>query len=94
MTHTLTISTEHGDVLITEEELPSITPADLKILGVKTLDELRQLFAEGVERMRGRTESERVRAVADQHLDGTWEVNVVRYSSLNDPLMNDPKGRA
>jgi hypothetical protein len=46
-------------------------------------------FAEGVELMKGRSPAERVRPVADQRLDGEWEVILCRYSALTDPLMQD-----
>ena len=40
----------------------------------------------------------RIRPVAAEHLDGSWEVILVGYSSVTDPLLNDgskvpPRGR-
>ena len=34
--------------------------------------------------------SDRVRPVASQTLDGKWELRIVRYSELSDPLMQGP----
>jgi hypothetical protein len=55
-------------------------------------DELHRVFAEGVKLMHGVKPSHRARAVADQHLDGTWVVAIVGYSPLSDPLT--PEGRS
>jgi hypothetical protein len=87
----LNIGTKDGDVEIREDELPTITKADLKKLGISHKDLLR-CFAEGVELMKERKvkPGDRVRPVADQHIDGSWEVNLVGYSPISDPLMNVP----
>jgi hypothetical protein len=86
MQHTLTIGTRYGDVLVTEEELPTVTTADLKRLAISRA-ELVRCFAEGKKLMKGYTDSDRVRPIADQARDGTWFVNVVRFSAHTDPLM-------
>ena len=82
----INISTEDGDVCISEAELPTVTEAELAWLRL-TREELNQLFAMGVELMRGKTVRDRVRPVAAETSDGQWEVRIVRYSPLNDPLM-------
>jgi hypothetical protein len=80
------IATEWGDICIKEKELPTVTDADLAKLRL-TREELNQLFAMGVELMRGKTVRDRVRPVAAETLDGHWEVRLVGYSPLSDPLM-------
>ena len=58
---------------------------------------LQRCFAEGVELMRAYTERDRVRPIAEHTGDGDddWEVVIVGYSGLTDPLMqHEPKGSA
>jgi hypothetical protein len=81
----LELGTADGDLRIDEEVLPTIADADLTELGISR-EELHRCFKEGRRLMRGYTDRDRVRPVADQRRDGTWEVNRVWYSPLNDPL--------
>jgi hypothetical protein len=85
----LQIATEDGDIEIREDELASITNAELADLRLSR-EQLHQLFAEGVELMRSRKPGDRVRPVAMEISDGDWFVDLVRYSPLRDPLMQGP----
>jgi hypothetical protein len=87
---------EPCDLEISESDLPEITDDDLQEWGIsrETLD---RCFAEGIELMKGKTESDRVRPIAEHTGDGPddWEVMIVGYSAISDPLMQDkPKGSA
>jgi hypothetical protein len=75
-------------IRIDEEELPSITDEELKEWDI-TREDLHRLFAEAREKMKGYTESDRVRPCADRTLGGEWEVMIVRYSAVSDPLMEE-----
>jgi len=88
----LHISTAKGDFEIAEEELASITKADLRKLKISRAD-LISCFEQGKRLMREHniTEADRKRPVADQHKDGTWMVNLVGYSGHSDPLMAGAK---
>jgi hypothetical protein len=87
----LAVSTAYGDVMIEEDKLPTLTDKDFAKLRISR-EELLRCFAEGVKRMEGFTDSDRVRAVAHQTYDGKWEVYIVEYSPLSDPLMLDDDG--
>jgi hypothetical protein len=76
----LRIATGNSDVEIREDELDSITDADLAYLRLSR-EKLRRLFAEGVELMRGRKPDDRVRPVA-MEVHGDWFVHIIRYSPL------------
>ena len=92
----LDLAIDERDLEIREDELVSITNAGLKKLDISR-EELHRVFAEGVKLMRSRNvkPSDRVRPCAHQTLDGKWEVVLVRYSPLSDPLMQGPiEGRA
>ena len=53
MKNILDVSTEKGDVEVSEEDLATVTDAELKKAGINmTREELRELFAEGVKIMR------------------------------------------
>ena len=80
----LALATDYGDVEIREEDLSSITEAEPKRLRI-TRTELNRAFAEGVQLMKSR--SDRVRPVAHKTFDGTWRVDLFRYSPTSDPLM-------
>ena len=54
------ITTAEGDICINEDELPTVTDAELARFRL-TREELNQLFAMGVELMRGKTVRDRVR---------------------------------
>jgi hypothetical protein len=82
----ITIATAEGDVCISEDELPTVTDSELAWLRL-TRDQLNQLFAMGVDLMRGKTVRDRVRPVADEDWNGNWVVRLVHYSPLSDPLM-------
>ena len=79
----LALATDYGDVEILEN-LSSITEAELKRLRI-TRSELNRAFAEGVRLMKSRSDS--VRPVAHQTFDGTWRVDLFRYSPTSDQLM-------
>ena len=87
----LDLAIDERDLEIREDELVSITNAGLKKLDISR-EELHRVFAEGVKLMRSRNvkPSDRVRPCAHQTLDGKWEVVLVRYSPLSDPLMQGP----
>jgi hypothetical protein len=76
----LRIATGDGDVEIGEDELDSITDTELAYLRLSR-EKLHQLFAEGVELMRGRKPDDRVRPVAMEAY-GDWFVHIIRYSPL------------
>jgi hypothetical protein len=80
----LELDTEKGDIEIHEDELPTITEAELIELGISR-ESLHDCFAEGVRLMRSINTGERVRPCAAPRLDGEWEVRLVRYSELFDP---------
>jgi hypothetical protein len=69
--NTLTVTTaKYGDIVIREDELPTITEADLRWLGISR-DDLLRCFAEGVELMKGTEPGDRVRPIAELH-DRPW----------------------
>jgi hypothetical protein len=89
MKRAIHISHEDGDIEVTEDELATITDAELKWLGILR-EELYLVFAEGQRLMAEREikESDRVRPLAGQALDDQWFVVLVQYSELmSDPLM-------
>jgi hypothetical protein len=87
------LATDDGDVAIREDDLP-LSKAGLKEFQISRAD-LERVFAVAADLMRGVKPGERVRPVADQTLDGKWEVRLVRYSELNDPMLhNKPLGKA
>ena len=68
--------------------MPRLSWKLLKNNGIDmTPDELREAFAEGQKLIVG----ERIRPVAAQKLDGNWEVHLVGYSPLSDPLLQGPR---
>jgi hypothetical protein len=85
----LEVSTDIGGIAVAEDDLQSITDAELKGLRMSRA-ELHRLFALGMELMKSRKPGERVRPCADQRLDGEWEVRIVHYSQFSDPLMHEP----
>jgi hypothetical protein len=82
----LDVATQDGDVVIREDELASVTDAELAILRLSR-KQMHDLFAEGVKLMQGTSDSNRVRPVAISDLHGNWEVMLIQFSPLNDPLM-------
>jgi hypothetical protein len=74
--------------MIGEDDLPSLTNEELAKLRISR-EELHRCFAEGVKLMGGRSDSDRVRPCAVKTFNGKWEVHIVRYSGLSDPLMTD-----
>jgi hypothetical protein len=93
MTAILDLCIADGDIEIRECGLPHITAAELRKWDISRRD-LMRCFAEGVELMKGRTPSDRVRPIAAQRLDGVWEVMLCGYSALTDPLMQGDCGSA
>jgi len=86
------MKSDYGDVEIREDDLSSLTDTELKKLRI-TRSELHRAFAEGVTLMKSR--SDRVRPVAHKTFDGTWRVDLFRYSPTIDLLMErKPAGRA
>jgi len=85
----LALATDYGDVEIREDDLSSITEAELKKLRI-TRGELNRAFAEGVRLMKSRSDS--VRPVAHKTFDGTWRVDLFRYSPTSDPLKQRKPG--
>jgi hypothetical protein len=57
------------------DELPTVTDAELTWLRL-TREQLYELFAMGVELMRGKTVNDRVRPVAAEAIEGHWEVRL------------------
>ena len=82
------LGTDYGVVLIHEKELPWITEEELEGFRISRKD-LRRVFTEAAILMKGHTARDRVRRCADQALDGKWEVILVRYSPISDPLMQE-----
>jgi hypothetical protein len=80
-TKMLDLDTENGDIEIREDELPTITEAELIELGISR-ETLRDCFAEGVRLMQ--SINAWVRPCAAPRLDGEWEVRLVRNSELSD----------
>ena len=83
-----------GDVEINQDDLAKITDEQLAEFEISR-KELHRVFAQGVRMMReeGIKPSDRARAVVE-YLDGEWEVSIVRYSSISDPLMDAQGGNA
>jgi len=80
----LALATDYGDIEIRENDLSSLTDAELMKFRI-TRSELYRAFAEGAELMKSR--SDRVRPVAHKTFDGTWRVDLFRYSPITDLLM-------
>jgi hypothetical protein len=81
---------------IGEDDLAGITDEELAECEISR-ETLHRCFAEGVELMKGYTERDRVRPIAEHTGEGLddWEVVIVKYSERTDPLMQGkPKGRA
>lgn len=89
---TVDISTEGGDVQITEQDLP-LSDEDLSRLRISR-DDFNRVWEEAAELMRGVEPGARMRAVADQALDGAWHVFRCRYSPINDPLMQGERSES
>jgi hypothetical protein len=83
ITKVLDLDTEKGDIEIHEDELPTITEAELIEFGISR-ETLHDCFADGVRLMQSIDAWERVRPCAAPRLDGEWEVRLVRYSELSD----------
>ena len=81
------LGTDYGVVLIHEKELPWITEEELEGFRISRKD-LRRVFTEAAILMKGHTARDRVRPCADQAY-GKWEVILVRYSPISDPLMQE-----
>ena len=81
----LEISTDEGGILIREDELSSITDAELQRLRISRED-LHRCFAEGAAKlmqgklMQGMKPGDRVRPCADETRDGKWVVSLGYYS--------------
>jgi len=87
---------EYLDLEIHENELAGISDKDLKKWGISR-ETLHRCFAEGVELMKGKTERDRVRPIAEQFGSGPddWEVLICSYSPFTTPLLQGaPRGSA
>jgi hypothetical protein len=84
-------SGEATPVAIREDQLPSLTRAELRRLHISP-KEIRRVFAKARELMRERNvkPGDRIRPCADEMLNGDFIVALVRYSERTDPLMRDP----
>ena len=92
---TIDISTAEGPIEIREDDLPSLTDEELRMLRISRAD-LHRVFAEGARLMQENNiqPRDRIRPCADETLDGKWEVRLVKYS-LSDPLLDArPAGKA
>jgi hypothetical protein len=76
-TNKLELDTEKGDIEISEDELPTITDAELIEFGISR-EALHDCFVEGTRLMQSINPGERVRSYAAPRLDGEWEVRLVR----------------
>lgn len=85
----LEVATDLGAVTIRKQDLITITDTELRRLRMSR-EELNRCFAEGMELMRSRgiKPSDRIRPCAEERLDGKWQVVLVRYSGVSDPLMH------
>ena len=70
----LVVSTEVGDFAIQEDEILTITAAELCQLRISRAD-LRRLFAEAAKLLLGIKLRDQVRLVATRALNGYWEVH-------------------
>jgi hypothetical protein len=81
---------DDGGTLISESDLP-LTDNDLDQFGISRKD-FDRCWAEGRKLMQDYKPSDRVRPCVMQALDWSWVVEIVGYSQLSDPLMQDEKG--
>jgi hypothetical protein len=79
------LATESGAVLISEDDV--VTNAQLKQFRLSR-KELHEIFARGAKLMEGKTASDRVRPVAAEKSDSTWDVRLVQDFPSSDPLSN------
>jgi hypothetical protein len=85
-----------GNLEISEDELAGVTDEQLAEWQISR-PTLHRCFAEGVELMKDYTERDQMRPIAEHTGDGDddWQVVIVGYSGLSEPLMQDePKGSA
>jgi hypothetical protein len=75
-TNKLELDTDKGDIEIREEELPTITDAELIEFGISR-ETLHDCFVEGMRLMQLINPGERVRSYAAPRSDGEWEVRLV-----------------
>jgi hypothetical protein len=76
-----------GLALIRDRDLP-LTDAELARYRVSH-DDVDRIFVEAAKLMEGRAASDRLRPHASETLDGRWVVELVGYSPIGDPLMQD-----
>jgi hypothetical protein len=74
----LVVSTDAGDIAIQEDEMSTITAAELCQLRLSRAD-LRRLFAEGANLLQGVKPGDRAHPVATRALDGRWKVHTDRH---------------
>jgi len=70
----LVVSTEAGDFAIQDDEVSTITAAELCQLRISRVD-LRRLFAEAAKLLLGIKPRDQTRLVATRALDGHWHVH-------------------
>jgi hypothetical protein len=86
------LSTKDGDVEIREEDLSSVTDAQLKKWRI-TRNELCRCFAEAMALMQRATQEDwaRGRPVCEESLEGEWVVGgPIGYNQFTHPLMQGP----
>ena len=76
-TNKLELDTEKGDIEIREDELWTLTDAELIEFGISR-ETLHYCFIEGVRLMELINPGERVHFYAAPRLDGDWEVRLLR----------------
>jgi hypothetical protein len=79
----MTISTSHGDVLVTAKQFASISDDDLEFLEI-TRDELVRCWNEGEELMKDHVPGDRVHPIAEVDNDGARFVVIVGYAEHTD----------
>jgi hypothetical protein len=90
----LHLATDDGDVIICEDDLSSITDADLRKFRISR-DELHRVFAEGLQTDAPQDVGGSCPPVCIGDLGGHWEVRLVRHSSATDPVQRGrPAGKA
>jgi len=79
---------QNCSVLIREDEIATLTDEELAEFRISR-EGMRRLFSEAAKMIEGVSASDRMRVCADESLDGKFELNLVQYSPISDPLMQD-----
>ena len=75
-------------VVICEDVIDTLTDEELAEFRISR-DEMRKLFTEAAKMLVGVKPSDRTRVVADEILNGKFELSLVEHSAISDPLMQD-----